>query len=192
MIDLDDEVIEVIVSHQTIAAPIAVQADRAIIVTVRRVLRPGVFRPNRAKWEVGQWPTMAVRPPPHPYGLKCAARRAPSPSNLLALIPPRPRATGIVWAPATSQPRLGLPAAAWIRTTGKGRSRNSVWQVLGKASLPMPECNSRLPFCLQMFYFARFLESFSFRGCSQKPLFETKTQRIGRNGQRPQDPHRRR
>ena len=35
----------------------------------------------------------------------------PSPSRLLALMPPRPRATGTVRPPAVSQPRRGSPAA---------------------------------------------------------------------------------
>jgi len=66
---------------------------------------------------------MPVGAPPQAHGLENPFGVPPSPSRLLALMPPRPSATGIVCPSTVSQPLLGRPAAArtWIAASGPSR-----------------------------------------------------------------------
>ena len=64
VIDLDDEIIEVVVPREPVAGLIAVEPDRLVVMTVVRVLAPGVFGPDRAHRQQGLRADMAIGAPP--------------------------------------------------------------------------------------------------------------------------------
>src|SRR5262249_35465427 len=72
VVDLDDEVVEVIVAGQAVAAGIAPQADRLIVVARGGVFAPGILDPNRAHRKERARPHMAVGAPPQPPGAQPA------------------------------------------------------------------------------------------------------------------------
>src|SRR5258708_13901052 len=85
VIDLDDEIVEVVVAPEPVAAAIAVEPNRLIIMAVPRVFPPGVLRPevpNREMagrcWGSLPWPPHAPRPD----------NSLPAPSPALALLRP--------------------------------------------------------------------------------------------------------
>src|SRR3954447_19666273 len=85
VIDLDDEIVEMIVARQPVAALLRIQPHRLIVVTVRRVLAPGVLGPDGPHGEMRPWPGMAVGAPPQSLWPGCAPGRA---AVALALVGP--------------------------------------------------------------------------------------------------------
>jgi hypothetical protein len=76
VIDLDDEIVEMIVAPEPVAALIRTQPQRLVVVTILRVLAPGVFRADGAHGEKRGRPSMPVRPPPQLPRPECAFWRA--------------------------------------------------------------------------------------------------------------------
>ena len=64
VIDLDDEIVEIVVARQPVAGLIADHADRLIVMTVPRVLAPGVFEKDRADRQECLRAGMAIGAPP--------------------------------------------------------------------------------------------------------------------------------
>jgi hypothetical protein len=85
VVGLNDEIIEMIVAPQTIAALFCIQPHRLIVVPVRRVLAPGVLRTDGADGQKRPWSAMAVGAPPQPPWPECAVGRA---AVALALVGP--------------------------------------------------------------------------------------------------------
>src|SRR5262249_26371578 len=79
---------------------------------------------------------------------------APSPSNLLARIPPRPSTTGSASGPASRMPRVGLPGRARTRIREKARRRME--QTFGSEPMNLSyKKQTGLLFYPRMLYFAR-------------------------------------
>src|SRR5690349_23453664 len=76
VVDLDDEIVEMVVAGEPIARLLAVEADRPIVMPVRRVLAPGVLGTDRAGGQKGLRPSVTVGPPPQLPGMKRALWRA--------------------------------------------------------------------------------------------------------------------
>src|SRR5580704_11157381 len=72
VVDLDDEIIEMIGARQPVAAAIACEPQRLIIMAARRVLAPGVLLLDRANRQQGFGPWMPVGTPPQLPWPKCA------------------------------------------------------------------------------------------------------------------------
>ena len=64
VVDLDNEIIEMIVAHQPVAAVLAIQPHRLIVMAARGIFAPGVFGPDGANRQKGAGPRMAVGAPP--------------------------------------------------------------------------------------------------------------------------------
>lgn len=126
VIDLHDEVIQVIFARQPVAWLAADKAHRPVVVAGGRVFAPGIVRTDGSGRQQGFRPDMTIGPPPQLPRVKNATGVPPSPSRLFALIPPRPSATGIVHPSAVNQPRRGLPAARFTRTSDNGRPRTNI------------------------------------------------------------------
>ena len=62
MVDLDNEIIEVIVTREPIAAMIAVQPNRLVVVTVARIFAPGVLGADGANRQKRAWSRMTIGP----------------------------------------------------------------------------------------------------------------------------------
>ncbi len=92
MIDFDDEIVEMVLARQPVAALIADQADGLIVMAVLRVFAPGVFGPDRPDRQIRCCGLrMAVGAPPQlpAAGDDAPGSRRSSPSRLLARMPPR-------------------------------------------------------------------------------------------------------
>jgi hypothetical protein len=76
VVDLDDEVIEMVVAPEPVAARIAGAPDRLILMPVGRVLAPGVGWRDGANGQVRARPHVAVGAPPQPARVEGAARGA--------------------------------------------------------------------------------------------------------------------
>src|SRR6185312_4410473 len=76
VVDLDNEIVEMIVAREAIAALVTRQPDRPVVMAVGRVLAPGVFAANRAHRDERLRPRMTVGTPPELPRMKRAARRA--------------------------------------------------------------------------------------------------------------------
>jgi hypothetical protein len=76
VVDLDDEIVEMILARQPIASLVLVETNGLVVVTVLRVLAPGVFGTDRARRQQGLGPLMAVRPPPQTERVEDAPGRA--------------------------------------------------------------------------------------------------------------------
>src|SRR5260370_6879545 len=88
VVDLDDEIVEAILAGQPVAGLIAAETDGPVVVTIPRVLAPGVLGPDRARRQQGLRPLMAVRAPPQTERMEGTPRRAPPPLPLVAQAPP--------------------------------------------------------------------------------------------------------
>ena len=64
VIDLDNEIIEVVVALQPIAAVILIQPYRLVVMTAVRVFAPGVLRPDGANRQESMRPRVTVGAPP--------------------------------------------------------------------------------------------------------------------------------
>src|SRR4051794_30342112 len=64
VIDFDDEIIEMVLARQPVAGLVADQTDGLIVVTVPRVLAPGVFGPDRPDRQIGPRSRVAIGAPP--------------------------------------------------------------------------------------------------------------------------------
>src|SRR5665213_385922 len=73
VVDLDDEIVEMIGARQAVAALIALQPHGLIIVAARRVLAPGILRPDRTNRQKGFGPRVPIGAPPQPPWPKCAS-----------------------------------------------------------------------------------------------------------------------
>src|SRR5882757_11204040 len=76
MVDLDNKIIEMVVACQPVAAVIAAEPHRLVVVSVGRVLAPGVIWANRAHSQKSPRPTMTVGAPPQPPRIERAPRGA--------------------------------------------------------------------------------------------------------------------
>src|SRR6202021_325179 len=64
VIDLDNEIIEMVVAPEPIAALLAIQPHRLVVMPARRVFTPGILGPDSANRKECERPRMAVGPPP--------------------------------------------------------------------------------------------------------------------------------
>lgn len=64
VIDLDDEIVEVIVPRQPVAAITRRARHGLIVMPVSRVFRPGVRRPDGPDRQMRSWPWVPVGSPP--------------------------------------------------------------------------------------------------------------------------------
>src|SRR5258707_1158389 len=85
VVDLDNEIVEVVVAPQPVAAAIAVQPHRSVVMSACGVFTPGVFRPYGADGQKCARPRMAVGAPPQ---LPRPERAFRGPSVALALVGP--------------------------------------------------------------------------------------------------------
>jgi hypothetical protein len=99
VIDLDNEIVEVIVALEPIAAAIAIQPYRPVVVAAVRVLAPGILRPDGASRQEGLRPRMPVGAPPQSPRPEAAFR---GPAVAFALVGDD--------SPASQCDRDGLPA----------------------------------------------------------------------------------
>src|SRR5262245_30946919 len=73
VVDLDNEIVEVVVTRQAVAARPALQANRLVVVPVGRVFAPGILGTDRPHGKMRFRADMAVGPPPQPRGKEDAA-----------------------------------------------------------------------------------------------------------------------
>jgi hypothetical protein len=64
VIDLDDEIIEVIVTREPVAAILTAKLDRLVIKAARRVFTPGILGTDGANRQKRLWPRRAIGAPP--------------------------------------------------------------------------------------------------------------------------------
>ena len=64
VIDFDDEIIEVVVALQPVAAAGRLAPYRLVVMAACGIFAPGIFRPDRANGQECPRPRMAVGPPP--------------------------------------------------------------------------------------------------------------------------------
>ena len=76
VVDLDNEVVEAIVTAQPVARFLGRARERAVIAPVVRVFAPGVMWADAADRQRGARAGQAVGAPPQPQGVKPSARRA--------------------------------------------------------------------------------------------------------------------
>jgi len=117
VIDLDDEIVEMIVALEPVAAAIAVEPHGLIVVPALRVFAPGVFRPDGANRQERTRPRVAVGAPPQLPGPEGAFW---SGAIALALVGPdaaAPQRDG------EGQPTGGQPAPARIAGAGLNPDR---------------------------------------------------------------------
>src|SRR5262245_13661095 len=76
VVDLDDEIVEVVVARQAVAARAALQANRLVVMAVGRVFAPGILGTDRPHREMRFRADMAVGAPPQPLGEEDAAGSA--------------------------------------------------------------------------------------------------------------------
>jgi len=74
MIDLDNEIIEVVVARQSIAAATGLEPYRLVVMAALRIFAPGVRGSNGADGQECAWPRVAVGTPPQLPGPKGALR----------------------------------------------------------------------------------------------------------------------
>ena len=77
VIDLDDQIVEVVVSLQPVARLARAATDRAVVAAIGRVLAPGIARSDGADWQRGPGPGDSVGPPPQPLQPELSPRRSP-------------------------------------------------------------------------------------------------------------------
>ena len=127
VIDLDDEIVEMIIARQPVAALTAAEPHRLVVMTVMRVFAPGVFGPDRR----GPAGTSGAADGGRRATTIAAGGRCPGrPAVAFALVgkdacrgrapPARPM------PPAVSQPRRGHPRRDASRIAESGRSRTAV------------------------------------------------------------------
>ena len=126
VVDLDDEIVEMIVAAQPVAGLARRRAGPAGCSGGQRDPRTR-RRSGRSRRTGSAVAGRGSRSARHHSrsGRNVPRGVPPSPSRLLARIPPRPSATGITLAPALSQPRLGSPAAGRTRISVNVRDRRS-------------------------------------------------------------------
>ena len=83
VIDLDNEIVEVVVAPEPVAAVIAIQLHRPVVVAAVGVLAPGVLGPDGANRQEGLRPRVPVGAPPQLPRPKRAFR---GPAVALALV----------------------------------------------------------------------------------------------------------
>src|ERR1035437_754825 len=112
VIDLDDEIIEVVVALEPVAAVLAVQPHRLVVMAAQGIFAPGVFGPDDANRQKCTRPRVAVGAPPQSPWPERAFWR---PAIAVALVGPD--------AAAPERDRHGLPAGgqpALARIAGGG------------------------------------------------------------------------
>ena len=76
VIDLDDEIVEMIVAPQPVAALFRMQPHRAVVMAIAGILAPRFFRPDGADGQKRPRSRMPVRAPPQPQRPERAPGRA--------------------------------------------------------------------------------------------------------------------
>jgi hypothetical protein len=119
VIDLDDEIIEMIVAPEPVAALPGLEPHWLVVMAIAGIFAPGVVGPDGANRQMGARSGVAVGPPPHLPGPKNAARSA---AVALALVGQD--------AAASQRHRNGLsasrqPAAARIAGGGANQDRGN-------------------------------------------------------------------
>ena len=117
VIDLDNEIVEVIVALEPVAAPGPIQSHRLVVVPARRVFAPGIFWPDGSNGQEGARPGMAIVPPPQLPGPE---RAFWSPAVAFALVGLNPAASERDW---NGLPARGQPAPARIAGGGANPDR---------------------------------------------------------------------
>src|ERR1700761_9440828 len=74
VINLDDEIIEMIITAEPVASLVLPEVDGPIVTPAVGVFTPGVFRADRANGQKGRWPRVTVGAPPQPPGPESTAR----------------------------------------------------------------------------------------------------------------------
>src|SRR5437667_4377847 len=85
VIDRDDEIVEMVLAPQAVAAVVAVKPHRHVVMSVARILAPRIFGRDGADRQKGARLRVAVGAPPQLARVKYALRRPPVP---LALVGP--------------------------------------------------------------------------------------------------------
>src|SRR5436305_9450733 len=85
VIDLDDEIVEMVLAPQAVAAAVAVEPHRLVVVSVARILAPRIFGRDGTDRQKGARLRVAVGAPPQLARVKYALRR---PTVTLALVGP--------------------------------------------------------------------------------------------------------
>src|ERR1700736_483077 len=117
VIDLDNKIIEVIVALEPIAAAIAIQPHRLVVMAAPGVFAPGVFRSDSANRQKCMRPRVAVGAPPQLPGPE---RAFWGPAIALALVGPDSAAPE---RDRYRSPARGQPAPAWIAGGGVNPDR---------------------------------------------------------------------
>jgi hypothetical protein len=107
VVDLDNKIVEMVVTLEPIAAAIAIQPYRVIVVSARRVFAPGVIGPNGPNRQECPRLRVTVSAPPQ---LPWPKRASWSPAVAFALIDPD--------AAATECDRHGLPVGGQPASAG--------------------------------------------------------------------------
>jgi len=76
VVDLDDEIVEMVLARQPVAALLAPEPDWPIVMAITRVFAPGILRPDGVSGDKAAWPRMTIGPPPQFSRMKDAPRRA--------------------------------------------------------------------------------------------------------------------
>ena len=147
VVDLDDEIVELVGAPQPVAGlagraagPAGCNGGRAGPRTSRRPAGCG----RTGRWVAGRGARSARH---HSRRSRNVPRGVPpSPSRLLARIPPRPSATGSASGPAISQPRVRCPGLSHATS----RMGCFAWRLAFSHGLPR-----RLLFYPRMLYFAQ-------------------------------------
>jgi hypothetical protein len=117
VIDLDDEIIEVILSLEQIASRIAVPAHRPVVMAALRVFAPGVFSADSANWEPRPRPWVPIGAPPQSARPECAFRGA---AIAFALVGANSPASERYRHGSTAR---GQPASPWIACRRRNADR---------------------------------------------------------------------
>jgi len=119
VIDLDNEIIEVVVAREPIAAAIEIQPQRLIVVAAARVLAPGILGPDGAAGQECTWSRMTVGAPPQ---LPRPERASRGPAVTFALVGDDATAAKCHW---NRPPGGDQPAPAGIARGGPDPDRGS-------------------------------------------------------------------
>ena len=140
VVELDDEIVETVGAPEPVAGMIGLEPERLVVVAVARVFAPAVVAAGCGRdRQVRARPRRAVGAPPQPPSRNVPRGVPPSPSRLLARMPPRPSATGSASGPASSQPRVRCPGLARTRRLVSNEAISH--QLANGACSFIPECS---------------------------------------------------
>lgn len=189
VIDLNDEVIEMIVARQVIAVRAFIKANWLIVMPIRWIFGPGILWRDPPNRQGSSGLGVPVGPPPQSDWMKDTSRGAAVTFAFVGPNTARPQSDRNALLTG-DQPALPGPAS---RPAYQDRRKRPITQVCPISSwiygASHKDRELSLRFCPQMLYFAIVLPQHWFDK-SFPTLFFQLNSRIGRNGQRPQDPDR--